>query len=73
MTTMTNSPSKALEEFRKNDRRELSNELYAAICSRLEKYETRGFNAHSRSQTISEMVIESCERWLAIQHDSAGS
>lgn len=50
----------------------MKNKIYAAIFEELDVHETRGFNAHSRAQTITERwapdIIIECNEWIALQH-----
>lgn len=46
---------------------ELENDLYAAIFPLLSSYETRGFNAHQRAQTIAHNARLEAEHWIGIQ------
>ncbi len=46
------------------ERFEIMNQLYALIFPILAKYETRGFNAHQRAQTITHEVADKMETWI---------
>lgn len=48
---------------------ELGNELYRVIFPLLTSYETRGFNAHQRTQAIVEQTQHACEHWINIQRE----
>ncbi len=49
---------------------EFENEMYAIVFPLLSSYETRGYNAHQRSQTIARNARLECERWIDIQKKS---
>ena len=51
----------------KDQSRELSNAVYAAVYTAIFGYEQRGFNAHSRAQQICESVERQCNDWIALQ------
>ena len=52
------------------ERAALMNEVYSAVYSLLVNYELRrGFNAHSRAQSITQRVVSLCEEWIELQKD----
>lgn len=57
----------------KDERRELLNKLYEIIYPPLMKEETRGYNAHTRAQLISEEMVKEMEHWISRQDSGDGS
>ncbi|GAB1376866.1 hypothetical protein MASR1M48_17180 [Lactococcus petauri] len=65
-------PKKADSSYRAKDDNDLKNKLYALICSKLEPHEARGFNAHSRTQSIMDITVKEMDEWLDIQREHNG-
>lgn len=50
-----------------DERARVLNELYALIFPVLAKYETRGFNAHQRTQNIAMTAADEMQDWISRQ------
>lgn len=46
------------------ERNEIENQVYATVFPVLAKYESRGFNAHQRTQNIAKQVGDQCEEFV---------
>lgn len=56
-----------IQEVRIPEAAQIMNDVYATVFPVLAKYETKGFNAHTRAQKIALETCVAVEEWVSVQ------